>query len=46
MSNVSEPPGGDGSPPPWLIVVGIIGALALVLIAGAGVGQDDSPKTA
>lgn len=39
MTNVNEPSGDDGLPPPWLIVIGIVGALALVFLLGAGVGQ-------
>lgn len=40
MANVNEPPSGDSSSPPtWLIVVGIVAALALIFVAGAGFGQ-------
>jgi hypothetical protein len=40
VTNVNEPSGDDGLPPAWLIVAGIIGALALVFLAGAGFGQE------
>jgi len=40
VTNVDEPSGDDRLPPPWLIVVGIVGALALVFLLGAGVGQE------
>lgn len=37
---MNKPSSGDGLPPPWLIVIGILGVLALVLLLGAGVGQE------
>lgn len=40
MTNVNGPSGDDGLPPPWLIIIGIVGALALVFLLGAGVGQE------
>jgi hypothetical protein len=40
VANVNEPSGDNRLPPPWLIVVGIVGALALVFLLGAGVGQE------
>jgi hypothetical protein len=40
VSKVNEPSGENGLPSPWLIVIGIVGALALVFLLGAGVGQE------
>ena len=37
---MNESSSDDGLPPPWLIVIGIVGALALVFLLGAGVGQE------
>jgi hypothetical protein len=40
VTNVNGPSGDDSLPPLWLIVIGIVGALALVFLLGAGVGQE------
>lgn len=40
MTNVDEPSGDDWPLPPWLIVMGIVGGLALVFLLGAGAGQE------
>jgi hypothetical protein len=40
VTNVNGPAADEGLPPPWLIVIGIVGALALVFLLGAGVGQE------
>jgi hypothetical protein len=40
VTNANLPSGDDRLPPPWLIIVGIVGALALVFLLGAGVGQE------
>jgi hypothetical protein len=41
VTNVHKTSGqNDGLPPPWLIIIGIVCALALVFLLGAGVGQE------
>jgi hypothetical protein len=40
VTNVNRPSADDGLPPPWLIAIGVVGALALVFLLGAGVGQE------
>jgi hypothetical protein len=40
MTNVHKPPGGDGLPPWWPIVIGVVATLALIFIAGVGFGQE------
>jgi hypothetical protein len=40
MTNVNRSSVDDGLPPPWLIVTGTIGALALVFLLGLGAGQE------
>lgn len=40
MTNANEPPSDNGLPPPWLAVLGIVGALGLVFLFGVGVGQE------
>jgi hypothetical protein len=39
VTNVNEPSGGGRPSSLWLIITGIVGALALVFLAGAGFGQ-------
>jgi hypothetical protein len=39
VTNVDEPSDDDGPPPAWLIIAGIVGALTLVFLLGAGFGQ-------
>jgi hypothetical protein len=40
VTNLNEPSDDGRLPPPWLIVTGIVGALALVLLLGIGFGQE------
>jgi hypothetical protein len=40
VTKVNEPSSDDGLPPPWLIVVPIVGALAFVFFLGVGVEQE------
>jgi hypothetical protein len=40
VTNVEGPSSGDRLPPTWLIVTGIVAALALVFLLGAGAGQE------
>ena len=45
VSEVNERSSNDGLPPARLIVAGIVGALALVFLLGAGVGQRVGART-